>query len=324
MASSVARPRRKSSAIRRRIFVAAPLGIALALPLLSRSNTYVLGVAAEFVVFAIVAISLDLLMGRSGQISLGHSGFFAVGAYTTGILDAGVHLDLALALPAAGALAALSSLIVGFPAERLRGHYLGIVTLGFGVAVAQIALKWTALTNGDEGVHLDAIRLFGIDAGAPLRLYFIALAVLVIAVVFTANLSRTRLGRAFAAVRDSEVAAAAMGVPVARTKMIAFAISAAQAGVAGGLFAALNAFVAPEDFGITQTLLFFAMVVVGGLDSIAGAIGGALIVELVSQASAATNGLSLLILGVTIVAVARFAPAGLKGLVARVIPTAEG
>jgi branched-chain amino acid transport system permease protein len=262
-------------------------------------------------------------MGRSGQISLGQSGFFAVGAYTTAILNARSHLDLAVALPAAAALAALSSLIVGFPAERLRGHYLGIVTLGFGVAVAQIALKWSALTNGDEGVRLETVRLFGVDVGAPLHMYYVALAVLVATIAFSFNLARTRLGRAFAAVRDSEIAASAMGVPVARTKMLAFAISAALAGVAGGLLAALDGFIAPEDFGITQTLLFFAMVIVGGLDSIAGAIGGALIVEIVSQIAAATNGLSLLILGSTIVVVALYFPSGLKGIFARLAPDAE-
>jgi branched-chain amino acid transport system permease protein len=214
-------------------------------------------------------------------------------------------------------------LILGFPAERLRGHYLGIVTLGFGVAVAQIALKWSALTNGDEGVHFEAIRLFGLDVGAPLRMYYVALAMLILTVAFSLNLRRTRLGRSFAAVRDSEVAASAMGVPVARTKMLAFAISVALVGVAGGLFAALNGFVAPEDFGITQALLFFAMVIVGGLDSIAGAIGGALIVEIVSQIAAETNGLALLILGAVIVAVALFFPSGLKGLFARFVPGSD-
>jgi branched-chain amino acid transport system permease protein len=301
----------------------APLAVGVALPFLTGFNPYLVGVGAEFLIFAIVAVSLDLLMGRSGQISLGHSGFFAVGAYTTAILIERTHLDLAFGLAAAAVLTAISSSIVGFPAERLRGHYLGIVTLGFGVAIAQIALKWSALTNGDEGVHLDTVRLLGFDVGAPVRMYYLALAVLLLTALFSYNLAHSRLGRSFAAVRDSEVAASAMGIPVARTKVLAFAISAAMTGIAGGLFASLNAFVAPEDFGITQTLLFFAMVIVGGLDSIGGAIGGAFVVEVVSQLAAATNGLSLFIVGTTIVAVALFFPAGLKGVFARFVPAAK-
>ncbi len=307
----------------RPLLVTLSFGLILGLPLFAGLNPYLVGVAAEFLIFATVALSLDLLMGRSGQISLGHSGFFAVGAYATAILNASYRVDLGLALPVAAALAALSSLVVGFPAERLRGHYLGIVTLGFGIAVAQVALKWTALTNGDEGVHLDAIRFFGLNVNAPLPMYYVALAVLVLTIAFLFNLERSRLGRSFAAVRDSEVAASAMGIPVARTKVLAFAISAALTGAAGGLFASLNGFVAPEDFGITQALLFFAMVIVGGLASIPGAIGGALIVEIVSQIASSTNGLALVLLGATLVGVALFFPAGLKGLIARLVPESQ-
>ncbi|MGH7716418.1 MAG: branched-chain amino acid ABC transporter permease, partial [Vulcanimicrobiaceae bacterium] len=261
------------------VFVAVCALLPLALQAIGQRQVYWLFVVSEFFILAVVAISLDLLMGRSGQISLGHSGFFAVGAYAAAILNEHYHVDIVFSMLAGGLLSALASLIVGFPATRLRGHYLGIVTLGYGIAVDQIALKWDTLTGGDQGIHLHRATLFGIPIDSPVAMYYFALLVLIAVMILTANLLRTRIGRSFTAIRDSEVAAAAMGVPIARTKVLAFICSAFLAGLAGALYAFLAGFVAPEDFGIDQTLLFFAMVVIGGMGSIAGAIAGTMLVD---------------------------------------------
>lgn len=295
-------------------FVAICALLPLALQAIGQRQVYWLFVVSEFFIFAVVAISLDLLMGRSGQISLGHSGFFAVGAYTAAILNEHFRADIVLSMLAGGLLSAFASLIVGFPATRLRGHYLGIVTLGYGIAVDQIALKWDALTGGDQGIHLHRAMLFGIRIDSPVAMYYVALVVLVGVVILTANLLRTRIGRSFTAIRDSEVAAAAMGVPIARTKVLAFICSAFLAGLAGALYAFLAGFVAPEDFGIDQTLLFFAMVVIGGMGSIGGAIAGTMLVDGLRVAASTVSGLSLTILGGVIVLVVLFFPSGLKGL----------
>jgi branched-chain amino acid transport system permease protein len=294
--------------------VAALLPLAL---LRLNGQVYWLYVIGEFFIYAIVAISLDLLMGRTGQISLGQSGFFALGAYTAAILSVRHGTDLLAATLAGGLVAALASLILGMPAARLRGHYLGIVTFGYGIAVDQIALKWDALTGGDQGLHLHAATLLGFKVGTPLRMYYVALVGLVVVAVLVWNLTRSRLGRSFAAVKDSEIAAAAMGVAVARTKVLAFMCSAFFAGIAGGLYAFLAGFVAPEDFGIEQSLLFFAMVVIGGMGSLPGAIGGALIVFGVQQAASTVSGLSLAIVGATIVVTALFVPNGLRDVLSR-------
>lgn len=296
------------------VFFAACALLPLALQAIGQRQVYWLFVVAEFFIFAIVAVSLDLLMGRSGQISLGHSGFFAIGAYVAGILNEHYRIDIVLSMLAGGLLSALASLIVGFPATRLRGHYLGIVTLGFGIAVDQIALKWDALTGGDQGIHLHRPTLLGFSVDSPVAMYYVALIALIAVVILTANLLRTRLGRSFSAIRDSEVAAAASGVPIARTKVLAFICSAFLAGLAGALYAFLAGFVAPEDFGIDQTLLFFAMVVIGGMGSIAGAIGGTMLVDGLRVAASTVSGLSLAILGGVIVLVVLFFPSGIKGL----------
>ena len=288
-----------------------------ALPILLQAigerQVYWLFVVSEFYVFAIVAISLDLLMGRSGQISLGQSGFVALGAYTTAILNQRFGVDLVVGMLAGASVAGLASLVLGLPATRLRGHYLGIVTLGFGIAVDQIALKWDSLTGGDQGIHLHRPVALGLDVGTPVRMYYVALVALVVAVLLVWSLTQTRIGRAFAAIKDSEIAAAAMGVPVARTKVLAFIVSAFLAGAAGGIYAFLAGFVAPEDFGIDSSLLFFAMVVIGGMGSISGAIGGAVVVDAIRTTAATVSGLSLAILGGMIVLVVLFFPGGLKG-----------
>ena len=289
-----------------------------ALAPLGGRQVYWLFVIAEMFIFAIVAISLDLLMGRTGQISLGHSGFFAVGAYTAAILSERYGIDLLAGAIAGGLLSAAASLIVGFPATRLRGHYLGIVTFGYGIAVDQIALKWDALTGGDQGVHLHKPVLLGLGLGTPVRMYYVSFIALVVVSLLVRNLAQTRIGRSFAAIRDSEVAATAMGVPIARTKILAFICSAFLAGVGGALYAFLAGFVAPEDFGIDQTLLFFAMVVIGGMGSIPGAIAGAVVVDAIRQGASTVSGLSLAILGGTIVLVVLFFPGGLKALLSRI------
>ncbi len=286
----------------------------IVLQLIGQRQVYWLFVVSEFFIYSIVALSLDLLMGRSGQISLGHSGFFAVGAYTAAILNQRFGLGLLGGMLTGGMLAGVASLVVGFPAARLRGHYLGIVTFGYGIAIDQVALVWDTLTGGDQGVHLHRPTLVGLDVGTPLRMYYVAFVALIVVSLLVRNLTRTRIGRAFAAIKDSEVAAAAMGVPVARTKILAFVCSAFLAGLAGGIYAFLAGFVAPEDFGIEVALLFFAMVVVGGMGSIPGTIGGAMIVDAVKHLAATVSGLSLAIVGGMIVVMVLFFPGGLKRL----------
>lgn len=311
---------RRARLARRAIMVGCVLLIVLPFAVTTfagQRGVYWLYIAAQFFTLAMVAVSLDLLMGRTGQISLGHNGFFAIGAYTAAILSVHFNIDIVVAMAAAGVTSAVASLVLGFPAARLRGHYLGIVTFGFGIAINQIALKWDSLTGGDQGLHLKPPSALGMSLASPISMYLLTFTVLGIAVFLVRNLTHTRVGRSFAAVRDSEIAAAAMGVPVARTKVIAFVCSAFLAGVAGCLYGFLAGFIAPEDFGITQAMLFLAMVVIGGQASIAGAIGGALIVDIVQQAASTVSGLSLAILGGVIVAVTLFFPYGLKGLMRR-------
>ncbi len=300
-----------------RTLLVASIAVVFVFPFVAHGAPYPLFVASEFAIFAIIALSLDVLIGRSGQLSLGQGGFVAIGSYAAALLVSHFGCDLALGTFAAIVIATIASLVLGLPSTRLRGHYLAIVTLGFSIAIAQIALKWSALTGGDEGVHLAHPRFAGIPIDSPIRGYALAFVALAIVATLQRTLSTTSLGRAFAAVRESEVAAAACGIDVARTKVFAFAIAAAVAAAGGALEAGLTGFVAPENFSLAQTLAFFAMVVLGGTATIAGTIAGALVVELVTQFSATIGGLSLTILGAAIVFVALFVPGGLGALLRR-------
>lgn len=304
-----------------------PLAVLLALVLpaplmlLHGQAVFWLFLASGAFAYGLVALSLDLLMGRSGQISLGHNGFFAVGAYTAALVAQAWNLDLGLTTLLAGATTALAGLAFGVPATRLRGHYLGIVTLGFGIAVYQVALAWSSLTGGDQGLSLPPPHLLGIPVGTPVAMYYVLLGALLLTTLALHSLKRSKLGRAWAAARDNEIAAAAMGVPLVRMRSLAFLFSTFLAGAAGCLYAFLNNYIAPEDFGMQSAMLFFAMVIVGGMDSLFGALAGAAIVDGVQQAAATVSGLSLVILGGMITLVAMFFPGGLKSLLRRAAPS---
>jgi branched-chain amino acid transport system permease protein len=227
-------------------------------------------------VFAIVGLGMHLLVGDTGQVSLGHAGFLAIGAYTTALLMNEVGAPFLLALPAAGVVAALFGFLLGLPALRLTGPYLAIATLGFGLAVT-LTIGASAAFGGHMGLAVPTAGLGPLTLRSDIAKYYTIVASGLALALAARNLSVTRVGRAFRAIRDSEIAAATMGVDVAWYKTLAFAVSAAYAGIAGGLLALTTGFISPGVFTFTLSLMFLAMVVVGGLGSIGGAVLGSLL-----------------------------------------------
>lgn len=226
-------------------------------------------------VFAVGAVGLGLLTGFAGQISIGHAAFMALGAFFSGYVTINLHWPFWLALPLAGLLAGVFGYALGFPALRLSGQYLAIATLGFGVAVPQVLLKWEAVSGGFSGLKPPAPVLFGYRLTAEEDYYYIVLVCLALLIFWAVNLSRSRTGRAFMAVRDSETAAQAMGINLAYYKTLAFAISAFYAGVAGSLYAHMVRFIGATDFNLAMSMNYLTMIVVGGLMSIPGFVAGA-------------------------------------------------
>ena len=262
--------------------------------------------------FAIGIVGQNLLIGYAGQISFGQAGFLAIGAYAFGHLRiAGLPFPLALA--AGGAAAGAVGLLVGFPSLRLKGPYLAIATLGFGTAVYQIFTNVSALSGGHAGLALPPLRIpAGISRDVYLYLLFFALFLLFTGVAY--NLMSSYVGRAFVAIRDSEIAAEAMGVNLARYKLLAFGVSSFYAGVHGALFAQFLGHIEPQSFSVEQTITIFVAVIVGGLASVEGSVFGAAFAILVPALFGGFRWAVPVLFGGAILITMIFEPLGLAGL----------
>jgi branched-chain amino acid transport system permease protein len=274
-------------------------------------------------IYAIAGLGLMLLAGFTGLFSLGHAAFLGVGAYTQAVLtNAGVPFPFALM--GAAALSAAVGFIVGLPALRVKGIYLGMATLSFGFIVEEVLARWESVTGGNAGKHIKAPNMFGWTLDSGNEFYYLCLVITVIATLAILNLLRAPTGRAFVAIRDSEISAQSMGIQLAYYKTLSFAISAALAGVAGALYAHKLQFISPEQFNILQSIDLLLMIVIGGLGSVHGAFLGAIFLITMPQVIALSKdylpaaigqapGLQGLVYGVVLVAFVLFEPMGLYG-----------
>jgi len=285
---------------------------------------YWLSQLAFVCVYGMAGIGLMLLSGYAGQISLGHAAFFAAGAYTeTLLLTHGWPFPLTLL--AAGLLAGAVGVAIGLPALRLSGIYLAIATLAFAFIVEEILARWESVTNGNNGLSVPVARIGPIAFDPSGRLfYYLALAAVVLLMLGAINLLRSPTGRAFVAVRDSEIAAQSMGVNLAWYKTVAFGVSAAFTGVAGAFYAHKLQFISPEAFTLVLSIELLVMVVVGGLGSLHGAIYGAAFIIVLPEAIgvakdhlpasiAGQPGLKSLVFGLVVIGFMLFEPLGIYG-----------
>ena len=252
-------------------------------------NEAVFSILADAAVYVMLALGLNIVVGFAGLLDLGYAAFFAIGAYTYGMLASpqfGLHLPFWVLLFLAAALAALFGALLGAPTLRLHGDYLAIVTLGFGEIVPQIFQNLTKYTGGPNGIAaLDVPTFFGHSFGASVMpYYYIALVGIVLALWISRNLRESRLGRAWMAIREDELAAKHAGIDVLRSKLAAFAIGASFSGIGGVLFAAKLALVSPDLFGFQVSVLIVSMLVLGGMGNIVGVVVGSLILTIVNSA----------------------------------------
>lgn len=257
------------------------LGVALVVgPLFTPVYFLTLGVFVG--IYVIAGAGLMLLSGYAGQISLGHAAFVAVGAYSSAVLQQwGVPFPLALI--ASGVIAAAIGLVVGIPALRLHGIYLAIATLAFAFIIAEVLTRWESVTNGASGMMVKTMSFGGWEARTPLDKFYVALAITVLAMLAIKNLLRSPSGLAMMAVRDSETAAQAMGVNLARTKLTAFAVSAAFTGLAGALYGDVIRFISPDQFTIGMSIELLVLIFIGGIGSLHGVVYGAIFVVALPQ-----------------------------------------
>jgi branched-chain amino acid transport system ATP-binding protein len=298
-------------------FVAVAAVFAAALAFTAVANSYYVFIMATMALTAIVGIGLNVLLGLTGQVSFGHVGFYAIGAYVVAILTATAKLSFWIALPVAAALATLTGALLALPALRVRGPYLAMVTIAFGFIVEQIAVEWSGITGGQNGI-------MGVPQPAPFGIAFGERGVALMAIVLAAvllyafwRLARSPWGAAMRAVKDSETAAESVGLNPVAVKTAAFAISAACAGLAGGLFASLSGFVTPSTFAFSQSILFVLVVIIGGAGTVTGPLVGAAVVVLLPELLAGLAEYRLLFFGALLLVVLLIAPEGIVGEAAR-------
>jgi branched-chain amino acid transport system permease protein len=229
----------------------------------------------------VAALGLNILTGLTGQISLGHAAFVALGAYTSAILATRLGLPFWLTIPAAGLVAALFGILLGFPCLRLKGLYLAMATMSFGVVVEYLVTHLEFLTMGVRGISVPAPTIFGYALSDPGKLFYLIVLVVGLLTLAAKNLVRTRIGRAFVAIRDRDVAAEVIGVNLTKYKVMAFAISSFYGGVAGALYAYSTSYLHPENFTLLLSIEYIAMIIVGGLGSMLGSILGAVFLTVV-------------------------------------------
>jgi len=293
--------------------------IAAILPLTGLSN-YWLHVLNIGGIFAICTLSLNLLTGCTGLFSVGHIAFYGIGSYTAAVLNTRFEVPFLIAVLSGGLLAMVFGIILGIPSLRLKGLYLAICTLAFGEIAYRVFLNWEVVTNGSRGIlgikaPILNLGFMEINFKSYDTYYYIVLIFLVLMVIFMKNIIHSRIGRALLSIRESEIAAQALGVNVVKYKIIAFATSAFFAGIAGALYAYEVHFISPESFISTESTSVLAMMVVGGIGSIPGSIAGAFVLTMIPELLRAAGDIRLVLYGAAIVAIIIFAPKGLGGMI---------
>jgi branched-chain amino acid transport system ATP-binding protein len=297
------------------IFALTVAGLALAI----NGDGYTPFLLALVALATVVGAGLNILVGLTGQISIGHVGFYAIGAYVVGVMTTS-DISFWLALPTAALVAGAIGALLAIPALRVSGPYLAMMTIAFAFIVEHLLIEWRTVTGGQSGLMNIAQPGFGFGLDGERGLAVVAVAMAGAALAFFHRLALSPLGKAMIAVRDSETAAQAIGCNPVVVKTIAFALSAAVTGAAGGAFASLMAFVAPSSFPFSQSILFLLAVIVGGAGYTLGPVIGALVIVLLPESISSLAEYRLLIFGVLLLVVLWLAPEGILGTLARYLP----
>jgi branched-chain amino acid transport system permease protein len=292
---------------------------------------YQISILNEMAIAVIGALGLNLLVGYTGQISLGHGAFLAIGAYTTALCAENLGLPFVVTLPLSGFMAAVLGMIVGVPSLRLKGLYLALGTLAFGFIVEYVLFHWD-VAQGDMGLSVKPISVLGVSITREQDFFYIAVGFAFLATLCAKNIARSKIGRSFIAIRDRDIAAEAMGIPLAKYKIMAFAISSFYAGVAGALTAHYQKWIVPGSFDLSLSIAYIAMIILGGLGTILGAVLGAILItgiphgialvtDILKESYPKLSGLivdlKLGIFGLIVVLALLFEPQGLAGIYRR-------
>ncbi len=289
------------------------LFVTILLPFISKPYTN--SIFASALIYIILGLGLNIVVGLGGLLNLGYAAFFGVGAYTFAILNMNFGVSFWIALPIGGVVSAIFGALVGLPVLRLKGDYLAIVTLGFGEMIRIITENFDVLTNGPSGIaNIPKPTLFGHTfgyIGSTRYIYLIALLFTIIIIFLVRRMEHSRIGRSWVAMREDDIACEAMGVDLTKAKMTLFVISAAIAGIAGVLFAAKTTFINPQSFTVWESIIILCIVVLGGKGSIKGVIFGGLILILLPEYLRSFQQYRMLMFGFLLVVMMVFRPGGI-------------
>jgi branched-chain amino acid transport system permease protein len=285
-------------------------------------SLYQTNIMISALIYVMLGLGLNIVVGLAGLLDLGYVAFYAVGAYSYALLNYHFGLDFWILLPVGGAFGALFGILLGFPVLRLRGDYLAIVTLGFGEIIRITLENWNEFSFGPSGIsNIPRPSLFGMDLSiheSTIFIYYIMVALCVFTIFVVNRLQDSRIGRAWIALREDEVACQAMGIDKAKTKLTAFALGATWAGMGGVMFAAKTTFVNPASFTIWESIIILCIVVLGGMGSVVGVIFGALVLILLPEYLRVFSEYRMLIFGILLVVMMVFRPGGIVSDVRRI------
>lgn len=278
-------------------------------------NIYSLHVYTLICIYIIISIGLNIIFGHTGQISLGHAAFYAIGAYTSALLTARLGFPFVLAFFCAGFVSLIIGLGVGAATLKLEGAYLAMATIGFGEIVRMVLIHWERVSGGPAGISkIPDPSFFGWQLHSAQSKYYLVLFVTMVAFICYRNLMMSNYGKKFTAVKENILAAQAMGVDTTRTKVIAFGISTLYAGLGGSLYAHLNCYIAPDAFPLSESITLLLIVVLGGMGNILGPILGSIILIEVKESLRMLKDYNMLIYGFALMALMIFAPKGFSGV----------
>lgn len=275
------------------------------------TSGYVLYVVNLLMVFVVLALGMHVVIGETGQFALSHTAFYGIGIYTAGLVNTAWHPPFVVSILAGALLSAVLGYLIGLLALRMRDIYLALATFAFGEAMQWVFLNWDKVTGGSNGMRMQPAELFGLKLTNDLQAYPFVIVLTALMLWLTVALSRSQYGASLRAVRESDVAAMAMGINVKRMKQSAFALSAAYAGMAGGMYTLFTSFIHPESLGFQTTILVLTMVVVGGIGSVRGAVLGAIAFGLISELLRQALSIQEIIYGAILMGFMMFKPKGL-------------
>jgi len=278
------------------------------------SDDYIVRVLIMSGIFLILTLSLNLVTGYTGQFCLGWAAFYGIGAYTSALLVMKLGFSFWLSMPLAGLMSALFGILLGIPTMRLKDIYLAITTLGFGEIIRLIMLNWTDLTRGSMGLPgIPSPTIFSYEFSSNIPYYYLILALVLITIFSVRRIIDSRVGRALIAIREDDLAAKTMGIDITGYKVLAFAVGAFFAGIAGAFYAHYTSFIDPHTFSFSESITILAMVVLGGMGSIWGSILGAVVLTVAPEALRGLSDYRMIIFGLIMMIVMLVRPQGIMG-----------